>query len=162
MNTPVPVKSALLFLEPGLVGLSAAGDSVAGGTGPASDAAEMDAVLAMSLPSAPARQSAGGLHMLVEGLFWFHPLIWWIGNRLCEERERACDESWCGRCAAIGYADGIVQDLPLLCPVAAGLRVGHCPGADLKLRVSAIVADHRDEPSPRSSDAAGAGGWGHP
>jgi bla regulator protein blaR1 len=32
------------------------------------------------------------IHMLVELLFWFHPLVWWIGARLIAERERACDE----------------------------------------------------------------------
>ena len=30
--------------------------------------------------------------MLVETIFWFHPLVWWIRARLMEERERACDE----------------------------------------------------------------------
>jgi bla regulator protein BlaR1 len=30
---------------------------------------------------------------LVEALFWFHPLVWWIGARLVDERERACDEA---------------------------------------------------------------------
>src|SRR6195952_5108317 len=30
--------------------------------------------------------------MFVEALFWFHPLVWWIGKRMVEERERACDE----------------------------------------------------------------------
>ena len=33
------------------------------------------------------------LHMVVETLFWFHPLVWWIGARLVEEREVACDEA---------------------------------------------------------------------
>src|SRR5436190_2353769 len=32
------------------------------------------------------------IHMLAEAVFWFHPLIWWIGSRLVEERERSCDE----------------------------------------------------------------------
>jgi beta-lactamase regulating signal transducer with metallopeptidase domain len=32
------------------------------------------------------------VHMLVEALFWFHPLVWWVGAKLVEERERACDE----------------------------------------------------------------------
>jgi bla regulator protein blaR1 len=32
------------------------------------------------------------LHMFVEVLFWFHPLVWWVGARLVDERERACDE----------------------------------------------------------------------
>jgi bla regulator protein blaR1 len=29
---------------------------------------------------------------MLEVLFWFHPLVWWIGARLMDERERACDE----------------------------------------------------------------------
>src|SRR3954470_5317469 len=32
------------------------------------------------------------LHRLVQVLFWFHPLVWWIGERLVAERELACDE----------------------------------------------------------------------
>ena len=32
------------------------------------------------------------IHMFVETVFWFHPLVWWVGKRLVEERERACDE----------------------------------------------------------------------
>ncbi len=42
-----------------------------------------------------ARRSDNALasfHMLVELLFWFHPLVWWIGAQLIAERERACDE----------------------------------------------------------------------
>ena len=35
---------------------------------------------------------AAAIHMVVEAIFWFHPLIWWLGARLMEERERACDE----------------------------------------------------------------------
>ncbi len=33
------------------------------------------------------------VHMVVQALFWFHPLVWWIGARLVDERERACDEA---------------------------------------------------------------------
>lgn len=33
------------------------------------------------------------LHSATAILFWFHPLVWWIGTRLVEERERACDEA---------------------------------------------------------------------
>ena len=35
------------------------------------------------------------IHMGVEALFWFHPLLWWLGARLMEERERACDVKRC-------------------------------------------------------------------
>jgi len=33
------------------------------------------------------------IHMLTASLFWFHPLLWWLGARLIDERERACDEA---------------------------------------------------------------------
>jgi beta-lactamase regulating signal transducer with metallopeptidase domain len=33
------------------------------------------------------------LHMLVEAVFWFHPLVWWMERHMVEERERACDEA---------------------------------------------------------------------
>jgi beta-lactamase regulating signal transducer with metallopeptidase domain len=32
------------------------------------------------------------MHMVVEAIFWFYPMVWWLGRRLAEERERACDE----------------------------------------------------------------------
>ncbi len=33
------------------------------------------------------------VHQLVEILFWFHPLVWFIGRKQRDERERACDEA---------------------------------------------------------------------
>ncbi|HZR24452.1 MAG TPA: M56 family metallopeptidase [Vicinamibacterales bacterium] len=36
---------------------------------------------------------AAAVQMAVEALFWFHPLVWWLGARQIEERERACDEA---------------------------------------------------------------------
>lgn len=33
------------------------------------------------------------LHTLVTAAFWFHPLVWWIGSKLMEMREHACDEA---------------------------------------------------------------------
>jgi bla regulator protein BlaR1 len=48
-------------------------------------------------------------HRLVETLFWFHPLVWWIGRRLVDERERACDEGVLERGYDPGdYAAGIL------------------------------------------------------
>ena len=31
--------------------------------------------------------------MFVQTVFWSHPLVSWIGKRMLEERERACDEA---------------------------------------------------------------------
>jgi len=50
------------------------------------------------------------LQRLVETLFWFHPVVWWLGRRLIEERERACDEAVleAGHAGA-DYAAGILE-----------------------------------------------------
>jgi uncharacterized protein (TIGR03435 family) len=80
------------------------------------------------------------LHMLVEALFWFHPLVWWIGARLVEERERDCDEAaLCQGSEPHDYARGIVSvcqtyaESPL--PCASGIS-----GADLKKRIHEIMS----------------------
>jgi tetratricopeptide (TPR) repeat protein len=78
--------------------------------------------------------------MIVEAVFWFHPLVWWIGVRLVDERERACDEE----VLRLGnepqvYAEGILNvcriylESPLRC-------VSGVTGSDLKKRIHAIVA----------------------
>ena len=78
--------------------------------------------------------------MVVEAVFWFHPLVWWIGARLVEERERACDEEVlrAGN-EARTYAEGILQickfylELPAAC--ASGVT-----GSDLKKRIQGILS----------------------
>ena len=82
------------------------------------------------------------LHMMVEAIFWFHPVVWWLGFRLMEERERACDE----RVLELGskqhvYAESILRickfcvNSPLDC-------VSAVTGADLKRRMVRIMSDH--------------------
>ncbi len=78
-------------------------------------------------------------HMIVETVFWFHPLVWWIGARLVDERERACDEAVV-RAGHDGhvYAEGILN----VCEryVASTLKcAAGISGADLKRRVVEIA-----------------------
>jgi uncharacterized protein (TIGR03435 family) len=82
---------------------------------------------------------AAAIHMAVEALFWFHPLVWWIEARLMEERERACDEEVLRITGdPQEYAEGILSvckfylSSPLFC--AAGVT-----GSNLKRRVEAIM-----------------------
>lgn len=102
--------------------------------------AQLESVIAHELCHVRRRDNlAAALHMLVEALFWFHPLVWWIGMRLVDERERACDEE----VLSLGtdpqvYAEGILKvcnfylESPLFC--AAGVT-----GSHLKTRIEAIM-----------------------
>jgi uncharacterized protein (TIGR03435 family) len=79
------------------------------------------------------------LHMLVEAVFWFHPLVWWMERRLIEERERACDEA----VVELGgnpdvYAESLLKTcrfcVESALPCAAGVT-----GAELKKRIVGIM-----------------------
>lgn len=82
------------------------------------------------------------LHMLVEALFWFHPFVWWIGGRLMEDRERACDEAVVdsGRERRV-YAESILK----VCEFCVESPLPCVPGvssADLRQRIAQIMS-HR-------------------
>ena len=48
--------------------------------------------------------------MFAETVFWSHPLVWRIGKRMLEERERACDEAVLRtRRQPRAYADAILR-----------------------------------------------------
>lgn len=80
------------------------------------------------------------LHMVVETLFWFHPAVWWIGARLIEERERACDEAVVEACgAAEVYAEGILNVCKFYVESSTACVAG-VTGADLKRRIARIMA----------------------
>lgn len=94
MEAPVPVKSAPSSLEPGLVGIWRPVILLPQGIAERLSAAELDAIMAHEICHLRRKDNLlTSIHMLVEALFWFHPLVWWLGARLNAERERACDES---------------------------------------------------------------------
>ncbi len=81
----------------------------------------------------------GLMQMFIETAFWFHPLTWWIGKRIFQERERACDEE----VVKLGneprvYARSILKvcQLYLESPVAC---VAGVSGSNLRMRVEAIL-----------------------
>ena len=57
---------------------------------------------------------AAAMHTVVQALFWFHPLVWWLETDLVAERERACDEAvlQSGHDPA-DYAEGILKSLQI-------------------------------------------------
>jgi len=104
--------------------------------------AHLEAILAHEVWHVRRRDNlAAALHMVVEAIFWFHPLVWWLGARLVEERERACDEE----VLELGserqvYAESILKacefcvESPLAC-------VSGVTGADLKKRIVRIMTE---------------------
>jgi hypothetical protein len=85
------------------------------------------------------------IHMLVEAIFWFHPLVWWLGGRLIDERERACDEHVLRTVGAPGlYAQGILNVCKryVQSPIASVSGVG---SANVRQRIEAILANRIGE-----------------
>lgn len=151
---PMPVLAAPSLLEPGLVGLWRPVLLVPETLPERLSQAEIDALLAHEACHLRRRDNlAAALHMLVEALFWLHPLVWWIGARMIEERERACDEAVvrAGHDRA-AYARSLVEicryylQSPLDCVAGAS-------GSDLKTRVEAIMTAPPTSPLSRSKKA---------
>lgn len=85
------------------------------------------------------------IHMLVEAIFWFHPLVWWLGARLIDERERACDEHVLRTVGGPGlYAQGILNVCKryVQSPLASVSGVG---SANVRQRIEAILANRIGE-----------------
>jgi len=60
--------------------------------------AQIEAILAHELCHVRRRDNLFAMaQMVVEAVFWFYPLVWWMGTRLIEEREQACDEEVLGQ-----------------------------------------------------------------
>ena len=136
----VGIRSAPGLLEPGVVGLLTPVLLLPEGIVDRLTPSQLQAVLAHELCHVRRRDNLfASIHMIVEAVFWFHPLVWWIGARLVEERERACDED----VLSLGsqprvYADAILSvcklyvESPLVC-------VSGVTGSDIKQRIEAIM-----------------------
>jgi bla regulator protein blaR1 len=92
---------------------------------------------------------AAALHMVVEALFWFHPVVWWIEGRLVDERERACDEAVLrAGSRPQDYAEAILE----VCRRSVGFRlacVAGVSGSHLRARVEAIMRNEMGHPMTR-------------
>jgi bla regulator protein BlaR1 len=141
VGRPVPqVLSSGATLEPGIFGIFRPVLLLPAGIAERLDDAQLDAIIAHELCHARRRDNLmAAVHMVIEAVFWFHPLVWWLGARLVDERERACDEEvlhLCGQPEA--YAEGILKvcrfylESPIVC--VAGIT-----GSNLKRRIERIM-----------------------
>ncbi len=145
IRRPIPVLFTQRSMEPGIfgvfrpillwpVGLSAQLDDL-----------QIEAIVAHELEHVRRRDNlTSAVHTVVEALFWFHPAVRWMGWKMKEERERACDEKVIERSVhREQYAASILKvcafclEPPLPC-------VSGVSGSDLKKRVLQIMA-HKSE-----------------
>jgi bla regulator protein blaR1 len=110
------------------------------------DDEHLEAVLAHETMHVRRRDNlTAALHMAVEAAFWFHPLVWWMGRRMVEERERACDEAVVrlGSGPAI-YAEGLLQACRFSVESSLACVAG-VTGADLNQRIRSIMKPRIEE-----------------
>lgn len=139
-GVPIGAICSPAFIEPGIFGVFRPVLLLPEGIFEHLTPEQWKAVAAHELCHVRRRDNLTGLmQMFVETVFWFHPLTWWIGQRIFEERERACDEEVVklGNEASV-YARGILKvcQLYLESPVAC---VAGVSGSNLRIRVEAIL-----------------------
>src|SRR3977135_4480344 len=94
IEAPIPVRGTPSAVEPGIFGIFQPILLLPDGIVTHLAAEQLAAILAHELCHWRRKDNlTAALHMLVEALFWLHPLVWWLGGRMIVERERACDEA---------------------------------------------------------------------
>jgi len=142
MRLPLALRVSVETLEPGIFGIFRPmllwPATISGHL----QDAHLEAILAHELGHVRRRDNlAAAVHMFVEALFWFHPMVWWLEKRLLEERERACDEEvlqW-GNLPHI-YAESILKTCEF-CVESSLPCVAGVTGADLKKRIVHIMSN---------------------
>jgi beta-lactamase regulating signal transducer with metallopeptidase domain len=85
-----------------------------------------------------------GLEILVAGLYWWHPVVWWASWRMREAEEQCCDAwvVWLLPKAARAYATALVETVDFLSETKTALPavasgIGHV--YDLRRRLTMIM-----------------------
>jgi len=138
---PIPALIAPGAAEPGVVGLLRPVLILPVGLLERLDTRQLGSILAHEMCHVCRRDNlVAAVHMVIEAIFWFHPLVWWIGAHLMEERELACDEMVLRMgCEPADYLEGILKvcqfytESPLAC-------ISGVTGANVKKRLGAILA----------------------
>lgn len=148
------IRSADTQMEPGVFGFRAPVLVWPRGIETRLSDEQIEAIVAHELAHMRRRDNVtSAIHMAIQTIFWFHPLVWWIGHRLVDERERACDEDvvLAGSEPHV-YADSILKtcqffiESPLAC-------VSGVTGSDLKSRIEHIMRHNAHAALTRSKQA---------
>ena len=145
----IELRSSAGLLEPGVVGWRWPVLLMPAGIEQHLSPAQLETVVAHEVCHVHRQDNlTAAIHMLVEAIFWFHPFAWWIGSRLLDERERACDEAVLrtGHAPTL-YAEAILNvckryvESPLVC--VAGVS-----GSSIVKRIDAILKNEGGRPVP--------------
>jgi bla regulator protein BlaR1 len=142
-SSPIRVLSSPTLIEPAVFGIFRPVLLLPGDIANRMAPEQLQAILVHELCHVRRRDNlTTALYMMAETLFWFYPVLRWIGKRLLEERERACDEQVLEfGSVPVVYAEGILcvckhyVEPPVQC--ASGIT-----SSDLKKRIRAILDGH--------------------
>jgi bla regulator protein BlaR1 len=137
---PLPVLLTDSSIEPGVFGVFRPVLLLPTGIAARLSPAQLQAVVAHELVHIRRHDNLwAAVHAIVQAIFWFNPLVWWMGGRLVAEREQACDEAVLAQGAdAEGYAASILAVCRYYACAPRACLAG-AAGADLKQRIAAIM-----------------------
>ncbi|WP_129647513.1 M56 family metallopeptidase [Peristeroidobacter agariperforans] len=147
MGLDIPVRVTSAGLTPGVFGVFRPVLILPRAVMRELSASQIETVLAHEMCHIRRRDNlTAAIHKLIEVIFWFHPLVWWIGANLLREREAACDESVveAGH-EQVVYAESLLH----VCRLGVTARfagVAASSGGDLKQRMTSILSPERASP----------------
>ncbi|HXU21195.1 MAG TPA: M56 family metallopeptidase [Verrucomicrobiae bacterium] len=155
LGLPIPVLSSPSQIEPGVFGIFRPVLLLPEGIESRLTPTQLDAIVAHEMAHVRRHDNlTAAIHMLVEIVFWFFPVVYWLRVRLIEERENACDEVVISAGSeAESYAEGIIEvcksyvESPATC-------ISGISGSDLKWRIARILNRHFGENLTRSKKVA--------
>jgi uncharacterized protein (TIGR03435 family) len=140
LNLPIPAVVCATPMEPGVFGVFRPVLLLPARLRDELTEPQLEALISHELCHVKSRDNLAALfQMAVESIWWFNPLVWWVGRQMRNERERAADEHVCRLTGnAHAYAEAILKvcRLCLESPVAC---VSGISGSNLRKRIENIL-----------------------
>lgn len=111
LGLQIPVLSSAAQIEPGVFGIFRPVLLLPKDIESRLTRAQLNAIVTHEMVHVRRRDNlTAAIHIVMETVFWFFPVVWWLRARLVEERENACDE----KVLRLGseprvYAEGILN-----------------------------------------------------
>jgi len=130
-------------IEPGVFGVFKQSILIPEGMEDRLTEAQLQAVLEHEWNHAQRRDNlTAWVHMMVQAIFWFYPVVWLVGRQLIAEREMACDQAVLKSAAPEDYAGGILSVCKFYRQASHRFAAG-VAGANLKTRVESILRNEQ-------------------